>query len=150
MRAIVTLAGCFSLAIFALSAMAQDRPLMTGTWQLDAAKSDLKTIKPSAATWVIDEGDNSIHIVESETGKSKKLDLQCTTDGKECQVAGDKARASFWYNGPMLVEMETRGDRVTRFRLKVSEDAKTLTVEMTHIVPQMDKIDVMIFNKQPT
>jgi len=44
--------------------------------------------------------------------------------------------------------METRGDLVTRFRLKISEDAKTLTVEMTHIVPQIDKIDVMIFNKQ--
>jgi len=148
MRTAVTFAGCFSIALLVFSASAQDHPAMTGTWVLDASKSDFKTIKPSTATWVIDEGDNSFHIIESEGGKSKKLDLQCTTDGKECQAGGDKVKASFWYNGPMLVEMETRGDRVTRFRLKISEDAKTLTVEMTHIVPQIDKIDVMIFNKQ--
>jgi hypothetical protein len=147
MRTAATLLCCFSLALFAFSAMAQDRPTMTGTWQLDAAKSDLKTLKVTTATWVIEEGDNTIHIAETEGAKSKKVDLQCTTDGKECQVTGDKAKASFWYNGPMLVEMETKGDRVTRYRLKVSDDGKTLTVEMTHIVPQIDKIDTMVFGK---
>lgn len=147
MRTAATLLSCFSLALFAFSAMGQDRPTMTGTWQLDATKSDLKTLKVTTATWVIEEGDNTIHIAETEGAKSKKVDLQCTTDGKECQVTGDKARASFWYNGPMLVEMETKGDRVTRYRLKVSDDGKTLTVEMTHIVPQTDKIDTMVFSK---
>ena len=48
----------------------------------------------------------------------------------------------------MLVEMETRGDRVTRYRIKASDDGKTLNVEMTHIVPQIDKIDVLVFAKQ--
>jgi hypothetical protein len=147
MRNAATLTSCFALALFACSAIGQDRPTMTGNWQFDAAKSDLKTIKVSSANWVIEEGDNSIHITEAESGKSKKIELQCTTDGKECQVTGDKAKASFWYNGPMLVEMETKGDRVTRYRLKVSDDGKTLTVEMTHVVPQIDKIDVLVFSK---
>lgn len=100
------------------------------------------------ATWVIDEGDNSIHITETEGAKSKKIDMQCTTDGKECQVTGDKSKASFWYNGPILVQMQTKGDQVTRFRLKASEDGKTLTVELTHIVPQTDKSDLLVFQKQ--
>jgi hypothetical protein len=32
--------------------------------------------------------------------------------------------------------------------MKVSEDGKTLTVEVTHIVPQSDKIDTLVFQKQ--
>ena len=148
MRNLMTLSACLALTLFAFSANGQDKPSLTGTWQFDAAKSEQRTTKISSATWVIEEGDNTIHITENEGGKSKKIELQCTTDGKECQVTGDKAKASFWYNGPTLVEMETRGDRVTRYRIKASDDAKTLTVEMVHIVPQIDKIDVLVFAKQ--
>jgi hypothetical protein len=139
---IFTLSACSALVLFA-----QDRPSFSGTWQLDPAKSELHSGKISSATWVIAEGDNSIHISESENGKSKKTELQCTTDGKECKFPGDR-RDSFWFNGPMLVDMETKSEHVTRFRIKVSEDGKTLTVEVTPIVPQSDKIDTMVFQKQ--
>jgi hypothetical protein len=44
--------------------------------------------------------------------------------------------------------MQTKGDTVTRFKMKASEDGKTLTVELTHIVPQIDKSDLMVFQKQ--
>ena len=150
MRKIASLSACLILAVFALPGRSQEaaKPSLTGTWQLDAAKSDLRNSKMASATWVIDEGDNSIHITATESGKNKKTEMQCTTDGKECQVTGDKSKASFWYNGPILVEMQTKGDTVTRFRLKASEDGKTLTVELTHIVPQIDKSDVMVFQKQ--
>src|SRR5579885_1469282 len=99
MRKHLILFACSIATTLALpAAWAQDgRPNLSGTWQFDTAKSDLKTIKISEATWVIKEGDNSIHITESENGRTKSLELQCTTDGKECQITGDKARASFWY-----------------------------------------------------
>jgi len=150
MRRIASLSACLSLAVFALAGMAQEavKPSLSGTWQLDAAKSELHNNKTTPATWVIDEGDNSIHITATESGKNKKIEMQCTTDGKECQVTGDKSKASFWYNGPILVEMQTKGDTVTRFKMKASEDGKTLTVELTHIVPQVDKSDLMVFQKQ--
>ena len=150
MRKTVSLSTSLILAVFALPGTAQEpvKPSLTGTWQFDAAKSELHNSKMTSATWVIDEGDNSIHITATESGKNKKTEMQCTTDGKECQVTGDKSKASFWYNGPILVEMQTKGDTVTRFRLKASEDGKTLTVELTHIVPQIDKTDVMVFQKQ--
>jgi hypothetical protein len=149
MRITVIFSACFVLALFPFEAAGQDRPSFSGVWQFDASKSELKTAKISATTWVIEERDNSIHITENESGKNKKVELQCTTDGKECQVAGEKAKASFWYNGPMLVEMETKGDRVTRYRMRVSEDGKTLTVEINHLVPQTDKNDILVFAKQP-
>ncbi|HEY6393056.1 MAG TPA: hypothetical protein VIX89_17375 [Bryobacteraceae bacterium] len=150
MRKIASLSTGLILTVFALSAIAQEaaKPSLTGTWQFDAAKSELHGSKMTSATWVIDEGDNSIHLTETEGGKNKKIEMQCTTDGKECQVTGDKSRASFWYNGPILVEMQTKGDTVTRFKMKASEDGKTLTVELTHIVPQNDKSDLMVFQKQ--
>jgi hypothetical protein len=150
MRRIASLSACLVLAFFALPVIAQEavKPSLTGTWQLDTAKSELHSGKSTSATWVIDEGDNSIHITATESGKGKKIEMQCTTDGKECQVTGDKSKASFWYNGPILVEMQTKGDTVTRFKMKASDDGKTLTVELTHIVPQNDKSDLMVFQKQ--
>ena len=139
---IFTLSACSALVL-----LAQDRPSFSGTWQLDPSKSELHTGKISSATWVIAEGDNSIHISESENGKSKKTELQCTTDGKICKFPGDR-QDSFWFNGPMLVDMETKSEHVTQFRIKISEDGKMLTVEVKPIVPQSDKIDTMVFQKQ--
>ena len=136
------------MAVFVLPGAAQDRPDLSGTWKLDASRSQLHSGKAAGATWVIRESDNAINIAESEDGSNKKIELQCTTDGKECKVAGEKATASFWYNGPLLVEMETKGDHVMRYRMKLSEDHKTLTVETTSIVPKGDQDDTLVFDKQ--
>jgi hypothetical protein len=145
---IYTLSTCFVLVVLAAVAAGQEqeRPSFSGTWQFDASKSELHSSKISSATWVIEEGDNSIHISQTENGKPKKTELQCTTDGKVCKFPGDR-RDSFWFNGPMLVDMETKNDHVTQFRMKISDDGKTLTVEVTPIVPQSDKIDTLVFQK---
>src|ERR1700743_3613094 len=109
MRNAAKLLGCSVLAVLALPLAGQDRPNLSGVWQFDSSKSELHTAKVAGATWVITEDDSSIQITESEDGASKKIELKCTTDGKECKIRGDKATASFWYNGPMLVEMESKG-----------------------------------------
>ncbi len=144
-----TLLTCSVLVLAAAPAMGQDqdRPSFTGNWQMDASKSELHLSKVASASWVIEEGDNSIHITQTENGKGKKIELQCTTDGKECKFPGDR-RDSFWYNGAILVEMETKSDHVIRYRMKLSDDGKTMTVEVTNIVPQSDKMDTMVFQKQ--
>ncbi len=148
MRNSATLLVCSVFAILALPMAGQDRPNLSGTWQFDSSKSELHTVKIVGATWVISEDDSSIQITESADGASKKIELKCTTDGKQCKISGDKATASFWYNGPMLVEMENKGDRVVRYRMKLSDDGKTLTVDTTSIVPQSPQDDVLVFRKQ--
>lgn len=149
MRNLAVFAVFSSLAVLALPLAGQDdRPNLSGTWQFDGAKSDLHTVKVAGATWVINEDDSSIQIVESEDGADKKIELKCTTDGKTCKVSGGKSTASFWYNGPMLVEMETKGEHVVRYRMKLSDDGKTLTVDTTSIVPQSTQDDVLVFRKQ--
>jgi hypothetical protein len=142
------LLACSALAVLSLPLAGQDRPNLSGTWQFDSSKSELHTVKIAGETWVINEDDSSIQITESEDGTSKTIEMKCTTDGKECKIAGNKATASFWYNGPTLVEMESRGDRVTRYRMKLSDDGKTLSVDTTSIVPQSKLNDVLVFRKQ--
>ncbi|HEV8037431.1 MAG TPA: hypothetical protein VGP62_01110 [Bryobacteraceae bacterium] len=149
MRTVIyALSACWALVSLAVpsAGQEQERPSFSGTWTFDASKSEVHSSKISSATWVIEEGDNSIHISQTENGKAKKTELQCTTDGKECKFPGDR-RDSFWFNGPMLVDMETKSEHVTRFRMKISDDGKTLTVEVTPIVPQSDKIDMLVFQK---
>ncbi len=144
-----TVAGCLAVALaFVLPGAAQDRPDLTGTWKLDASKSEIHSEKIAGETWTINVKEDTINISESEDGSAKKVELKCTTDGKECKVAGEKATASFWYNGAMLVEMETRGDHVVRYRMKLSGDGKTLTVDTTHITPQSSPDDTLVFEKQ--
>ncbi len=147
MRNAATLLACSALAL-SLPLAAQDRPNLSGTWQFDSSKSEIHSVRVGGATWVIDEDDSSIKITVSADGAAKKIELKCSTDGKECKVIGDKASASFWYNGPMLVEMETKGDHVTRYRMKLSDDGKTLTVDTTSIVPRATQDDVLVFRKQ--
>ncbi|HUA20450.1 MAG TPA: hypothetical protein VMB25_17000 [Bryobacteraceae bacterium] len=139
--------ACLALAVWALPGDAQDKPNLSGTWKLDASKSQFHSEKVSGETWTINEDDETINISESEDGSAKTVQLKCTTDGKECKVTGEKATASFWYNGAMLVEMETRGDHVVRYRMKLSSDGKTLTVDTTYITPQSPD-DTLVFDKQ--
>ena len=149
MRSLVRWSACLLFWAGALVAQNLSKPNLTGTWQLDLAKSELNTSRLNHATWVIDEKDNSIHITQTETGKAdRNVELTCTTDGKECKIPGEKAKASFWYNGPMLVEMETAGDNATRYRMKLSPDGKALNIEVTYIIPQTEKPDKLVFSKQ--
>jgi hypothetical protein len=140
--------ACFLFVLLAAFANGQDRPNFSGNWQFDASKSELHTMKLADASWTIEESENAIHLTENEAGRSKPIELKCTTDGKDCSVSSEKSKASFWYNGAMLVEMESKGDHVTRYRLKLSDDGKTLRVETTYIVPQTDATDVLVFNKK--
>jgi len=148
MRVAATLLACSVLEVLALPLAGQDRPNLAGTWQFDSSKSELHGVTVAGATWVINEDESSIQITEGQDGAKKKIELKCTTDGKECKISGEKATASFWYNGPVLVEMETKGEHLTRYRMNLSADGKTLTVDLRSIVPQSTQDDVLVFQKQ--
>jgi hypothetical protein len=142
------LLACSALAFLAFPLAGQNRPNLSGKWQFDSSKSELHGVKLAGSTWVINADDNFIQITETEEGANRRIELKCTTDGKECKITGDKATASFWYNGPLLVEMESKGDHVMRYRMKLSADGETLTVDTTSIVPKSSQDDVLVFRKQ--
>ena len=150
---------CFSalavpvLLCGALKAQDDSKPDLSGTWQLNPQKSDMQLNRFSGLTMVIAEKDGKINITETEKlvdGKERKVIYDCTTDGKDCKVRDEAAKASFWYNGPMLVSMETKknGSEVLRERMKLSPDAKELNVEVSSLVPQTDKKDKLVLDKR--
>jgi hypothetical protein len=122
---------CVPLAI-----CAEDRPNLSGAWQLNLEKSDRST-EPAGLTWVIDLKDDTVHmaeVVKSSGGKVAKLEYDCTIDGKECAVhaKGQPQNVSFWYNGGMLVELVSAGhnhERIVKRRMRLSGDGKVMQVE---------------------
>lgn len=141
--------GAFCACVYAQD----DKPDLTGKWQLDPAKSDMQVNKLSDMMLVIAEKDGKINITQDEKlpdGKERKLTYNCPTNGVDCTVPETGAKASFWYNGPMLVNMETekKGGSVIRERMKLSPDSKQLTVEISSLVPASDKVDKFVLQKQ--
>jgi len=145
---------CLSAAL-SIGAAAAGRPELTGTWQLDAARSQIADARLKAQTWSIAQKDDSISITEAITdngGKQRKIEIQCGTEGRECTIkeGGQPTQVTFYYDGPVLVMLEQwhGADYVTKKRLQTSEDGKTLTVEVQHLAPPGHKNESWTFVKQ--
>jgi hypothetical protein len=103
------------------------RDKLLGKWQPATAKDE------SEMWWLETVGD-SLRI--SHSMKQKTDAIECNIVGKDCEVkvGGRKAKVSLWFNGDMLVEMETRGTEVIKRRFKIAEN-DTLKLETMQIVP---------------
>jgi hypothetical protein len=55
---------------------------------------------------------------------------------------------SLWYNGSMLVLVETHNDIVTKTRFTPSDDGKTLHLEVIHMGPANQRTENLTFTKQ--
>ena len=135
------------------AAAAAGRPQLTGTWQLDRARSQPGDEKLKSETLSIQQGDDSVQISDDVTetdGKEHKSDIQCNTVGKECKLKSEQVSA--WYNGPILVIIETRrgNEVVVRKRLKTSDDGQTLSMEVDHLAPPSEKNETYTFTKSTT
>ena len=119
----------FVTALTVVAAFASDRPDLSGTWQLASSPGKLRF-----ETLLIEQTPDAVKLTESAANK-KPFDVSCGTDAKECKLKEEQV--SFWYNGPALVMMEKRqdGDVVTKTRLVPAEDGKTLSLEVTRILP---------------
>ncbi|HLH16823.1 MAG TPA: hypothetical protein VKX45_06365 [Bryobacteraceae bacterium] len=111
---------CLAAAL-AVSAAGGDG--LNGEWQ-SAANGETVTIRQQGDTIQI-----------AETGKAAS-EIQCRTDGQACKIKGGEVM--MWYNGPMLVVMETThgNSRVIKKRFRLSEDGKTLEEEVLRITPE--------------
>ena len=77
-----------------------------------------------------------MHIKELEGG-SEVADFTCGTGGANCEIktGGKKATVSLWFNGPSLVEMETKGPDVIKRRFRILPANGTMEMEVIPIVP---------------
>ena len=69
-------------------------------------------------------------------GDRKVMDFECSTQGKECEIkdSGKSAKVSLWYNGPTLVELETKGNEVVKRRFAAAPQ-DSLSVEVIPVQP---------------
>jgi hypothetical protein len=151
MRLAILALGAISVTVWAQS----DHPNLSGTWLLDMSKSQTAAGRPGTITWVIDEKDDTITLKETakdDSGHEHDVNVNCGLGGKECSYKdeGGEEKAMFWYNGPVLVQMTTgaKNNRVSKTRMKVTDNGKTLEVEVKSIVPAVDKTDRLVFTKQ--
>ena len=143
------------LAAIAIAAAGEMPPDLSGAWQLDPARSQVNEPLQSAAL-TIEHKPDRISLVEEEVlpgGRLDKLQVRCGTMGEPCKFKDgrDPVEVSVWHSGSRLVIMELRGknrDQVTRKRLELASDGKSLTVEVTHIAPPGEKNETLVYARK--
>ena len=116
------------LPLTAIWGQQKPQPDYSGTWRLQSDNS---------VELVLQQKDDTLHVKETK-GSETKADYSCNTLGKECDVKneGHEVKVSFWFNGPKLVQFETRGSNVVRRRFQLADNGSTLNVELSSIVPE--------------
>src|SRR6266852_624693 len=106
-----------------------DRAKLLGSWQQqdDSGKD--------ATVWVLEVKSMALHISES-LGNHKISEFECAPKGAECEgtVEGKKAEVTMYYDGPALVQFETRGSDVTRRRFTVTGQPDMMDIEVMPIL----------------
>ncbi len=127
MRTLLAVAGALLVASACLGQDSDDQAKVSGEWQTGNGSG-------KAESWVIREKDDDVHIARSRNGE-KAMEFDCNTRGRECQVedSGKPVKVSLWFNGPVLVELETRGSEVLKRRFKPMGDGNGLELETTLI-----------------
>src|SRR5580700_11199101 len=108
--AFTTMAALAPLATRCLADTQTDRDHLVGSWVRSGGNN----------AWVIDNGPDGLHITQIE-GASPIADFRCNTEGQSCdiKIGGRKATVSMYYNGPALVQLETKGSQVVKRKFSI-------------------------------
>lgn len=157
MRTLI-IGACALLLAAAAAAQTASKPKFHGKWVLDPQKSELKALKLSASTLIIEQEKlpelafkQSCRLADAAA--ERVVEFKCTTTGKECEYKVDSqpATMSMFYNGAMLVGYETINGStktVNRYHLSLSEDGGTLTLEISQLEPVRPEKDKLVYVKQ--
>jgi hypothetical protein len=120
-----------SLGMAALADDQSDRQKLIGSWHQEAAAQN-----SSASSWTFSSAPNSIRITQLD-GTNKVAEFACGTEGASCEIktAGKKATVSLWFNGPRLVELETKGSEVIKRRFMILPNSDVMEMEVIPILP---------------
>lgn len=151
MGAACALAGLALVFSEVLPAASQAAPF-TGTWEMNAGKSQLSEARSTTLT--VQESGDKIKIASStKKGDSVvTIEFTCSTNGKECEFdeGGHKSKVSLYFNGPVLVVFKTDGpenDSASQWNMQVDPGGKLLTVAVSHILPA-GKDETLVFDKK--
>jgi hypothetical protein len=123
-----------AVLMFGVAALADDteRAKLMGAWE-----SESGTDHGSSVIWLLEAKGGVLHIANLQ-GSQKLAEFECDTNGKECatKVSGRAAKISLWFNGPKLVELETKGSEVVKRRFAISGAGEEMDVEIIPIVSE--------------
>jgi hypothetical protein len=157
--------GLFALAVFAGVGFAQDHPNFSGTWKLNASKSNVGDYGPSARTDVIAQDGSKFTAKVTSTTQNGEDDytLNFTADGNKVTIAPDSPQAKLGnltlkditasWNGDSLVVLEDLNfqgqvDIAAKLTYSLSSDGKTLTIA-DNASTSMGNFDTsLVFDKQ--
>ena len=123
MRLRVILAALLSVSAVALAEDFADTSKLAGTWDQDGKTG-----------WKLVATNDGVHFTYTRAGQTV-ADFECNTSGKDCPIKldGKKATVSVYFNGPMLVMMQTRGNDVVKWRFGALASGNEMQVEMMPI-----------------
>lgn len=154
MRYIPLTLALFAASLLPIIAFAADTssPNFTGTWQLNAAKS--QTDHSENVTLEIQDVPNRFtlvrHVQEGD-GKEVVSHFSCATNGTQCEfIEGDhKGKGSAWHDGASLFILESDGPKdesSAEWQIELSPDGKTLNVKYNLLAPT-DRTEKRVFDK---
>lgn len=123
-----------------------DREKLIGSWELQYAP-----LTSLSSHWTFSEQGKSIHVTQLE-GTNKVANFECDIDGDPCEikVSGKRAMVSLWFNGPKLVELETKGSEVVKRRFEIISQGdgagEVMEMELIPIVPS-EKTEIFRYKR---
>lgn len=151
------------LAVLAMAAvaLAADKPNFTGTWKLDASKSDFGQMNaPEKMERDIDHKDPVIKVktTQSTPNGDRTMETSYTLDGKEQKQENPRGVVLYtpkWDGDIVMIDskrtMNVQGQQVeiTGFeRWSLSADGKTMTVDSKMVAPMGEMKMKAVFVKQ--
>jgi hypothetical protein len=136
---------------------AQAKPNFSGEWKLAPAKSDFGMMPaPSSGVQKITHNEPQLKVVNTQTSDqgTNTTESSYTTDGKVCVNPGrmGDTKSTLKWDGSALVtetKMDFQGTEVTiTNRWVLSDDGKTLTVNMHFSTPMGEGDAKMVYEKQ--
>ena len=147
-----------SLLLLAFAAFADDaKPNFSGTWKLNAGKSDFGPMPPPDSR--TDTVDHKDPVVKESTAMSTgqgdmNWDVTYTTDGKDSKntIMGSEMTSNAHWDGKTLVvdsKVNFNGsDMVIHGTMVLSDDGKTLTRQAHMSGPMGEGDQKLVFEKQ--
>jgi hypothetical protein len=146
-----------TLALAALALPAMAKPNFSGTWKLDAEKSDFgPQPPPTKMTRTIKHEDPTLTYSTTQEGPQGEMtsEVKFTTDGKEAtnQMMGMDVKGNASWEGDLLKikqKLDLGGTEVSIDETwELSADGKVLTAKLAVKTPQGDLDMKVVMNKQ--
>jgi hypothetical protein len=121
--------AALALGVSAFAGDAEWAKLM-GAWESQGG-----TDNAARATWLLEPKGGAVHVTYLQ-GSQKLAEFECDTSGRECagKAEGHSAKISLYFNGPTLVELETKGPEVIKRRFAVAGTGEEMDVELIPVV----------------